>query len=400
VNFRFHLIFLICTIALTSGCSKAKELNPFSNKEQAIVYKALEEITPTLTSNKVWEVNTTNPMGSNKLRPYLDTKAIYVAGETVASAWEASSGKVLWETEISEIITAGINGTLLSNPQRGSPEKSVAEQIFIGTNSGNAIALNAQTGNIQWIERLSSEILAVSSSDNGRVIFRTVDGKLHGLASESGELIWQHSHKTPSLTQLGAGVPIVVSNLVITGLENGKVIAYNIQTGQLEWENTLALPSGNSDIEQIVDVDGKLKALGNALFASSLNGSITGINMVSGKQVWSRAFSSSTGIEASSKALFSSDDKGNVWAFDPQSGNPLWNLPELQGRQPLVPTLVNGSTLVIPDTLGNIHFINADTSKFVARKTGDRRGYSVEPVVSGNSIYLIGRSGLLSKYSL
>lgn len=400
MNSRFHLLFLLSVVVLLSACSQVKELNPFGNKEEPIIYKPLAEVKSTLKNNRVWEINTANAMGSNKLHPYLDTKTIYIAGGTVASAWQASDGKALWETEISEVITAGVNGTLLSNPQRKSAVKSVAEQVFVGTSSGNAIALNAKTGNIEWIERLSSEILSVSSSDNGRVTFRTVDGKLHGLASKTGELVWQHSHKTPSLTQLGAGVPIIASNLVIAGLDNGKVAAYDLQTGQLVWETTLAQPSGNSDIEQIVDVDGKLKTLGNALFANSLNGSNVGINIQTGKQAWARAFSSPTGVEANSKALFSSDDRGNVWAFDPQTGDPLWNLDELQGRQPLVPIIVNDSVLVVPDTLGNIHFIDSNSAKFIAREKGDPRGYSIEPVVSGENIYLIGRSGLLSKYSL
>jgi len=387
VNSQLHLVFLFSTIAILAGCSKAKELNPFGNGEKPIVYKDLKEIEPTLNNSKAWEVNTGNAMGSNKLRLYSDTKAIYVAGGTVASAWQSANGKSIWETNINETITAGVNGTLLSNPHRKSQVKAVADQVFIGTSSGNAIALNAKTGNIEWIERLSSEVLSISPSDNGRVTFRTVDGKLHGLSSQTGELIWQHSHKTPALTQLGAGAPIIVSNLVITGLENGKIAAYDLQTGKLFWSNTLALPSGNSNIEQIVDIDGKLKALGNALFASSLNGSIAAINMQTGQQVWSRSFSSSVGAEANVKSLFSTDDKGNIWAFDPQTGNPQWDIKELQGRQP-------------PDVLGNIHFINANTAKFVARNQGDKKGYSVEPLVSGNSIFLIGRSGLLSKYVL
>ncbi len=404
MNSRFHLFIvasLIVVLSGLSGCSQVKKLNPFGgNKAKPVVLKPLKEIKTSLKTNSVWQVKTASAMGENKLHPYLDTKTIYIAGGTTASAWQAANGKVLWKTQIGETITAGVNGTLLSNPLTKRAVKPIADQVFLGTNSGNAIALDAKTGKIQWIERLSSEVLSVSPSENGRVAFRTVDGKLHGLTAKTGELIWQRSQKTPALTQLGAGVPIIVANIVITGFDNGKVVAYDLQSGQLLWEVVLALPSGNSDLEQIVDVDGKLKALGNALFATSLNGSTVGINMETGKQAWAKAFSSPTGVEASEFGLFSSDDKGNVWAFDPQTGNPAWSLDDLKGRQPSVPMLLNNTTLVVVDAKGNIHFIKADTGKFVARQKGDPKGYSVEPVISGKNVYLLGKSGLLSKYSL
>ncbi|MGK0272119.1 MAG: outer membrane protein assembly factor BamB [Cocleimonas sp.] len=394
MNSRFHLFIVAVFIVLLSGCSQ------INKKPKPIVLKPLEAIKTTLKTTSVWQVNTVAGMGENKLHSYLDKKSIYIAGGTTASAWQTSNGKAVWKTNVGETITAGVNGTLLSNRQARKTIKPFADQVFIGTSSGNAIALDAKTGKIQWIERLTSEVLSVSPSENGRVAFRTVDGKLHGLTSATGELVWQRSQKTPALTQLGAGVPLIVSNIVIAGFDNGKVAAYDLQTGQKLWEVILALPSGNSDLEQIVDVDGKIKALGNALFANSLNGSTVGINMESGKEVWAKSFSSPTGIEANSSGLFSSDDKGNVWAFDPQSGDPVWSLDDLQRRQPSVPMIVNNTTLVVTDSEGNIHFIKAETGKFIARQKGDPKGYSVEATVSGKHIYLIGKSGLLSKYSL
>ena len=151
---------------------------------------------------------------------------------------------------------------------------------------------------IQWIERLSSEVQSVSPAHNNRVVFRTIDGKLHGLSSVTGELIWQRSQTTPSLSMLGASVPVIVSTLVIEGFDNGKVAAYDLQTGKEIWQVTLALPRGNHELDRIIDIDGKLKPLGNALFAASLNGSASGINMETGKLAWSRSFSTSVGVNA------------------------------------------------------------------------------------------------------
>jgi len=271
LNSQFSLVVVVSIFVLLSGCSQISESRLFGGGKAKVEKLApLKDIKTNLTTNKAWEVNTANAMGENKIHPYIDSKTIYVAGGASISAHSTNNGKQTWKTQIGEKITAGVNGTLLSNSQRKRSTKPFASQIFLGTNSGNAISLDAKTGKIQWIERLSSEVLSVSGSENGRVAFRTVDGKLHGLDSTTGELMWIRSQKTPALTQLGAGVPLIIGNLVIAGFDNGKVAAYVLQTGQPAWEVTLALPSGNSDLQQMVDVDGRMVSVGNFLKESLL----------------------------------------------------------------------------------------------------------------------------------
>ena len=384
-------LFLLVAISLTfSGCSQQL----FGNKtSRPIPLKPLKAITKTLQTQTNWQIKTGSAMGDNKIHPYLDGQTIYIAGGSTAGAYKLSNGAQLWKNQIGESISAGVNGS--TNAATGK-----AQQIFLGTSNSNAIALNANTGKIQWIERLTSEILSVSPRKNGRVVFRTIDGKIHGLSSSTGELIWQQSQKTPALSIVGASVPTIVGPVVIAGFDNGKVAAYNLQTGKPTWEVTLALPRGHTELDRIIDVDGKITSLGNALFASSLHGSTTGVNMQSGETAWSRSFSSTTGVSVNPGGLYSSDDKGNLWKFDPQTGNPVWSMDDLQRYEPTLPVLVNASKLVVTDKKGNIHWVNAATGKFIARSKGDPRGYSVEPEVRGNSIYAIGKGGILSKISV
>lgn len=377
-------LFFVSLIFILTGCSQ----QVFGNKTvRAIPLKPLKKIVSSKNTVAVWQVKTGSAMGENKVHPFISDKAVYVAGATTVSAWQKDSGKLLWKTNIGEQISAGINGSYVDTPS-----------IYLGTSNGNAISINANTGKIQWIERLSSQVLAVSPEKDGRVAFRSIDGKLHGLTSSTGELIWQRSQRTPVLTLMGASVPVIVGPLVISGFDNGKVAAYQLQTGKPAWEVTLALPRGRTELERLVDVDGKIKQLGNALFAASLNGSADGIDLASGTIAWSKKFSTSTGITGNPQGLYSSDDKGNIWKLQAQAGNPIWSIDDLQRYEPTLPALVGSSLIVVADKKGNIHWINTSTGKFVSRNKGDSAGYSVEPEVDGNSIYAIGKSGLLSKF--
>ncbi|GAA0395930.1 outer membrane protein assembly factor BamB [Cocleimonas flava] len=381
-----YVLLLIGLFALQSGCSQIT-----GKKSAPAPLKALKAVTPTIKASTDWQIATGSAMGENKVHPFIDKQYVFVAGGTSASAWQKSNGKMLWRSAIGETISAGVNGNFSNSNTVNT------NQVFIGTTNGNAISLDAKTGKILWIERLSSEILSVSASANNRVIFRTVDGKLHALQVTTGELVWQRSQRPPALSQLGAGVPILVPPLVIAGFDNGKVAAYNIENGQGIWEAILALPRASTEPEQITDVDGKIKQLGNALFAASMNGSSTGINIENGKKAWSRAYSTPTGVNANQLGLYSSDDKGNVWKYDPQTGEPVWSMDDLQRRLPSVPAIVGSSDIVITDKQGNIHWINATNGKFSARSKGDPRGYSIEPEVDGNSIFALGKGGILTK---
>lgn len=384
---KYILILLASSSLLLNGCSSVTQLLG-DKASRPIPLNPLKPFKTSVNIKTDWQVNTNSTMGGNKIHPYIASNTIFVSGGRFASAWDKSSGKLIWRVDIGEKISAGVNGALAHKN---------GQQVFIGTTTGNAISLDAKTGKIQWVERLSSEILAVSPSKNGRVAFRSVDGKLHGLLATSGELIWQNSQPSPALTLQGASVPIIIGSLIISGFDNGKLVAYRLDNGQEVWKVAIAEVRGNTELERIIDIDGKIMSLGNALFSSSLHGKMTGLNLENGKLVWSKSFSSSTGVNANPLGLYSSDDKGNIWKLDPQTGVAVWKMDDLQRYKPTLPALAGSSLLAVADKKGNIHWISTTTGLFVARSQGDPAGYSVEPKVNGNSIYAIGKSGVLSK---
>ncbi len=87
------------------------------------------------------------------------------------------------------------------------------------------------------------------------VLVRTVDGKLHSLAPDTGKELWQYEQQSPRLTLRGTAKPVVVGDAVICGFDNGKVVALNIPDGALLWESTIASAHGRTQAERLVDID-------------------------------------------------------------------------------------------------------------------------------------------------
>jgi len=350
----------------------------------APILKPLKKITSDASSAKVlWQVNTGAAQNHVKIHPYVNNTAVYAAAGSQASAWNKSTGASLWKQSLGESITGGVNGG------DGS--------VFAGTLSGKAVAMDEKTGVIQWITDVKTEVLAVSKSNQNIVVVRTVDGKLHGLNSQNGEVLWQRIQRTPELSLYGASVPAVIGNGVVAGFDNGVIAAYALDSGQPLWEIKLSTPKSNAETDKLVDIDGRLKVIGNALFTTNNNGRIVGISMNQGTVGWTRAFSSYTGAEANEGGVYSTDDKGTVWKLAPRTGQKIWDQNALENRQPTTPTLTqNGEHIIVADKQGNLHWISTKSGEITNRISGDPSGYNTPAVKSDDSIYTLGRSGVLT----
>lgn len=363
-----------------SGQNAGSQL--FSQQEAIIPLKKLKDITPSITTKIQWKIQTNSLSPNSKIYPYLTSNAIIIAGGSNISAWDKATGKSIWTRQIEETISGGINGG--------------DGIIFLGTDRGNALALNEKTGKVLWIKHLNAEILSLSTAKNGRAIFRTIDGKLHGLATQTGDIVWQQQQLTPVLSLYGASIPILVGPYVVAGFDNGKLAAYELQKGTPVWETTLTLPRGDNELDRMVDVDGKLSPLGSALFTTSFHGRVSGIDLKTGNIHWAKKHSSYTGTDADTKGVYMADETGNIWRLEPQTGNPMWKMDDLVRRAPTAPTLINSNLIIVGDKKGNLHFINTQNGQFATRIKGDPEGYNIASKVEGNRVYSLGRGGVLT----
>lgn len=375
------LLTLLSLSLLLSGCGL------FNKKNKALPPKPLVNFTSTATAKVIWQTNTGNHSKKQyvKIHPVISGNTIFVAGGSSATALDKSSGKVYWRTPVADTVTAGVN---VGNGM-----------VFVGTQNGNAIALDQASGKPRWVQSLSSEVVSVSSAQNNMVVFRTNDGKAHGLSTATGEVLWQQSRKTPILSLRGASVPVVSGNNVIIGFDNGKLTAFDMQAGHAVWEAILGVPRGRTELDRVVDIDGKIKLVGSKLYAATYNGQIAAINVQNGGVQWSKGYSTDTGVDADGGSVYTVSEKGDIFRLSSANGNPIWKMDDLERRRPTAPSVI-GSRIVVGDYDGYLHFINTANGKFAARARGDSRGYTVSPLVDGNMVYAFGKSGVLTAISL
>jgi len=250
-------------------------------------------------------------------------------------------------------------------------DKNVNYTSGAGGGDGRVIARDVQTGNLKWVAKVSSEILSAPTAFNQITVVRTGDGNIFGLDSGTGKEIWNYDRTVPSLTLRGNAPPVIGGDRVFAGFDNGRFVALDLKSGQSLWDSPLAIPSGRSDLDRMVDVDSAPIVQKNTIFVASFHGGVSAISSIDGRILWTREISSYAGIALGGRYVYVTDDEGSIWALNAETGASVWKKDELKERYPTAPAYYNGY-VVVCDSEGYTLWMNAQTGEFVYKSRLDK----------------------------
>jgi len=278
--------------------------------------------------------------------------AVTTSRDGVLSIIGLKTGDFEQEIELNTTISAGIGGN----------EKT----WLLATRDAYVIAVDAKTRSERWRTRVPSEVLARPVLYEDSVIVRTIDGKILSLNIDSGKIRWQYQRAIPDLTLRGTSEPVIARGKIFVGLADGRLIAISPDDGEVIWDVALSIPTGRSEIQRLVDIDGDTQIYGRVLYAASFQGRIAAIDVDRGQFLWARDFSTHTGLLVDEKVVYSSDEHGNVWALDRLNGATIWKQEKLAYRKLTRPTII-GDYLAVGDYEGYVHLMSRYDGHFVAR---------------------------------
>ncbi|HHB93439.1 MAG TPA: outer membrane protein assembly factor BamB [Thioploca sp.] len=345
MNIRLLAIYLLI---LLSGC--------FGSKDNAEPPAPLVEFTPTLTIKTLWtaDIGSNDDTGYAKLIPVVDDGLLFTASnEGLIQALNLTDGKPVWRQEIDAPISGG---------------PGIGEGLAIfGTQKGEVIALSEIDGTEKWRTQVSSEILATPRINRGIIVVRTIDGKLFGLDSKNGNQLWIYERtRNTRLSLRGTSTPILVQDLIIAGFDNGKIALLELKTGKVLWETAIAIPSGRTELERMVDIDADPVLKGDIVYVTSYQGHTVAIDLMKGGLLWQKRLSSYSGLGVDLNYLYITDPNSYVYALERFSGDDWWRQDKLQARGITAPVSI-GDYVVVGDMEGYLHWMRQDDGSFVAR---------------------------------
>ncbi|MCC1497298.1 outer membrane protein assembly factor BamB [Alcanivorax sp. 1008] len=321
-----------------------------------------------------------------RLEPALSEQYLYLGDMSGrVRALQRSSGRTVWLQNTELRISTGVRGGY--------------GRLLLGTRDGEAVALSADDGSELWRTQLSGELLSRPATDGEVAIFQSQDGRVVALNAADGAVLWSFEVTVPVLTLRGLAEPLLVGNRVFAGTASGRVVALELVSGSPVWERRVAEPSGRSELDRLVDIDGNLVLENGGLFVSTFQGKLAVLDEDSGRVYWDFNISSANIMSSLGGVLFVADNQGVVRAIDQRTGNELWKQEGLIARK-LTGTAIHNDLVVVGDRDGYLHWLDPQTGKFVARQRHDPDGFAATPMVYGDVLYAVSADGEVAAYRL
>lgn len=389
---RFALLTL--SLLAVSGCAgldAGREMfsgltdSIFGDEDNADPPATLTEFTAELQIDQLWHESIGDGADKQflKLIPAVQNDTVFVAArDGKLEALKTLNGDSLWSISTDYAFSAG----------PGLSSKS----LVMGCISGEVINFDRFSGEQRWKVSAPSEVQATPVIADGIVIVRTTDGKVVGLRESDGGQLWSIEQSVPALSIRGAGAPIVSDGKVLVGAANGKLQALQLKDGKSLWEATIAMPSGRSEVERLVDLDVDPVENQGSIFIASFTGGTSAVSGSDGDVTWrNQEVSSSSGISADRRYLYVSDTHGEVWQLDQRSGAALWRQKDLHNRR-LSAAVVYQSYVVVGDFEGYVHWLSINDGRQLGRIQVTKAPIEAKPVVFDGIVYIYAKDGTLA----
>ncbi|MES2662836.1 MAG: PQQ-binding-like beta-propeller repeat protein [Pseudomonadota bacterium] len=265
------------------------------------------------------------------------------------------------------------------------------DRLIIAINlDGKVFALNAMTGETEWTFNLKGEVLAAPAMTSEYIIFQQADGAFSALTLD-GEQRWQKRFRMPSLSLRGTNTPVVFQNVIIAGLASGKLVAMDVDTGEVRWERQIVTAEGSTEIERLVDLDVPLAIRDNIVFAAGTQGPVIAFEVITGRALWERKLASpAVSLESRGDYVFVADTKGHLWCLNALVGDIVWRKTEYENRI-LHPLKALGSSLIFADAEGYLHWVDQKTGKPQGSKNWGDAPYGASTSLNKTSIFFQSR---------
>jgi outer membrane assembly lipoprotein YfgL len=369
-QFLFRCLTAVAGAVIVSACSSTVE------KPQPA---PLPAVTSQLQVQKIW---------STKLGEVSTPLSASVQGTRVAIASttgdlaliDAQTGTDVWRMNLKERIQAGVGGD--------------GQRFAVVTQNNEVIAV--ESGREIWRQKLQAGTYTAPLVAGGRVFVLTADRTTLAFDGASGQRLWSQQRNADPLVLRQAGVLSAWNDTLLAGFE-GRLLGLNPSTGLPRWESVVGSSRGTNEVERLVDLVSGLSRQGSSVCARAFQTSVACLDASRGAVQWTRSAQGHTGLDGDEARVYGAESDSKVLAWNRQNGQPVWTQEALRFRGLGAPLLM-GRALVLGDEAGLLHFLSLEDGKVLQRVTGDASAVASRPVLAGQTLVVIHRSGQVSGY--
>ncbi len=328
-----------------------------------------------------------------------DNKVFAADALGVVSALDFTTGNRLWEQDLEP--TEGDPG----DGSFGGGLAYVDGKLYVTTGFAETVAVDAETGKTLWRHRLLTPARGAPIIVGNRIFLVTVENETVALSTEDGHELWHHTGVGEATNFMGSPSPAVEGNTVVVPYTSGELFALRADTGAVEWTDTLSSVRRTDQVAELTDIKGLPVIDHGKVFAVGNSDMLTAIDLRTGRRLWDREVGGLQTPWVAGNFLYLITNASELACFETDTGKvrwvkslPTWADPEdKEDRISWSGPVLAGGTLLLASSEGKLVRMSPLTGETVSEDdTVD--GVAIPPVVSGKTLFLITRDGILLAY--
>ena len=371
-----NFFMVIFTASLLSSCSSLSSLQFWQGEKDEYELDEPRKLENISNNKKIitnWDISFTGENSLGNFIPSFTGDSIYFADSSGnIKSINSISGSINWKKEVS-LLSTGISAGF--------------GILIVADIDGNVIALDQNNGTELWTSNVKGEVLAPAAVDAKFIIVKTGSGELIALNKDSGEIEWSYRSKLPALTIRGSSSPVIDNNMVYATFDNGRLGVFELESGYPVWDGAISYVSGSSELENLIDSDSSPVIEGGLVFTTSYQGNINIFDIAQKRSVWQSESSSFYSPLLLRGLIILVEANSNLKTFFSKNLEKSWSSNEYLNRSLSNPSSFNGF-LLVGDFEGYIHIIDPLNGQTVARKKISRKPI-MKLISRSNNFYAI-----------
>ncbi len=259
--------------------------------------------------------------------------------------------------------------------------------VFAADADGNVLAIDLQTGKVNWTKKYEAGYLASPAFNKGTLFLGDMDGVLRALDPKTGQQKWEYNLKR----EIDAGANFYQDNVLVTS-QSGSLVAVSQADGQLQWQYETG-----DQLQCAPSLANKLTFLGGC------DQHLHIVDVDSGKPVTEKipidAPTGSTPCISGSTVLVP-NYKGQIWAFETPSNRVLWKFEDQKLASEFKNSVAVAEGVVVASS-GNrrVFALELETGKVIWEQTLRRRSDN-SPIIAGKQAVIAGADGRVLRFDL
>ncbi|MBL8557252.1 MAG: PQQ-binding-like beta-propeller repeat protein [Hyphomonadaceae bacterium] len=311
------------------------------------------------------------------------------------SAFPVNGGGRLWSRDLS--------------PRRGRDKNALGGgvafadgKLFVTSGYGFAAAIDASSGQEVWRTNTQAPIHAAPTVASGRVFAVTNDSELLALDADTGAIQWTHQAIAEPARILSASSPAVKGDLVVAPFASGEIVALLTANGRRLWVDALTRAGRLTSLSAINDIAGRPVAVDGVIYAASHSGILAAIDQRTGQRLWARGLASTQTPAVAGDTLFIVTVDGELAAIERMTGQVFWvtqlkryrDEKDRKGRIAWTGPVLAGGKLVLASSEGQAVVVNP-ASGAVDKTLNVGGPVYIAPIAAAGSVFLLSDEGKL-----